>query len=431
MFNFKSMFAVAAAVCSLMVGVAQAVPTPFSVTTANGNGADSFIRLGQATTNFGSSGGVVVKDSNGGSTTRLGYLRFDLAGAEKNFTDATLSLDVTTNNQGGGGSTPQVHTVNIYGLNDGVGENWGESTINFNNAPGNGPTEFVNADTTLLGSITVPASATPNTINFQSGALAAFLNQDNDGQATIILQRDGGNGGHNLVFSSKEGAANAPILSGLREGANHSFTAVQDSFVRLGQPTTNFGGATNVVIKDSGNGSTTRKGYFQFDISSIKSEALAAGLTLDVSVNNNGGGGSTPQEFTVQVFALNDGVDESWDENTITFNNAPGNAGGNALVGAETTLLGEFTVENNAGGRVLFASQGLIDFINADTDGLATLILLRDGGSGGFNLAFASSENGQLLAPTLDIVAAVPEPATAVLGLLGLGALGRRRRRLA
>ncbi len=433
----KRMIAVAVAVCGLFVAQASALPTPFSVTTAAGNGADSFIRLGQANTNFGAQGGVVVKDSNAGSTTRLGYLRFDLSGSSNNFNDATLTLDVVTNNQGGGGSTPQVHTVNIYGLNDGVGENWGEGTITFNNAPGNGPTEFVNADTTLLGTITVPAVATPNTINFQSGALAAFLNQDTDGQATIILQRDGGNGGHNLVFSSKEGAANAPMVSGSLDGDRKSIsTAVgfgADSFIQSGSgANTNHGANGNVVIKHTGT-NTTRKGYLRFDLADVKSDVLAAGLALDVSLNNNGGGGTTPQEFTVQVFGLNDGdAGESWAENLINFNNAPGNQSGNNLDGAATTLLGTFTVENNAGGRVMFSSDELVDFLNDDSNDLATLILLRQGGSGGFNLGFASRENGQLLAPTLELVTeAIPEPATATLALFGLAAMARRRRQAA
>ena len=38
-----------------------------------------------------------------------------------------------------------------------------------------------------------------------------------------------------------------------------------DSYVQLGS-TTNFGNATDVVIKDNGTGTTTRKGYLRFGL---------------------------------------------------------------------------------------------------------------------------------------------------------------------
>jgi hypothetical protein len=84
------------------------------------------------------------------------------------------------------------------------------------------------------------------------------------------------------------------------------------------------------------------------------------------------------------------------------------------------------------GSTVSFSNTALTNFINADTNGVITLMLRRSGGNAGGtnNLAFRSKEFddgvGDPTAPTLTITP-VPEPGT--LALLGAGTLALIRRR--
>lgn len=435
---------VAAAALLLARGAASA-GVLFSIDTTDGVGADSYVRKGNATTNFGTAGEVLVKDSGTSTTTREGYLRFDFTNLPKVLTDATLSLDVSTNNSGGGDPTPKQYTVNVFGLNDGhAGEGWIESgagSITWNNAPANDTLrEYFTNDAVFLGRFTVPAVAAPNTVTFSALALKSFLTQDTDGRASILLTREGGN--NNLGFASKEHATlNAPALSG--EG---SFSALvisvatndgvgADAYVRKGTATTNYGSDPQLLTKNVGSSSTTRKSYLRFDLPPLMGGVLDAALNLEVITNNQGGAGSTPQNQTVNVWGLDDlDPGELWGEGTLTWNNAPANNTANNGILGNATLLGTFLIPNHPETdskplEVMFTSQQLIDFINADTNSVATLILTRQNTQSGWNLAFASREHSTLMAPTLTLGLFVPEPTS--LGLLALGALGlwRRRRR--
>ncbi len=222
-----------------------------------------------------------------------------------------------------------------------------------------------------------------------------------------------------------------------------ALTADADSFVRLGQATNNFGSATQVLAKDSGGGSTTRKGYIRFDVSGINfNHITAAELELEVSTNNNGGSplDPTPKDYIVNLFGLNDGdAGEGWDESTINFNNAPANAANNGIDTNAATLIGQFTMPALNPSQVdepiivglndLITPNGddLINFLKNDTDGLVTFILTRAGDSN--NLGFASRENPDLAPPTLRLYGAAPVPEPATLGLLSLAGIAMLRRR--
>ncbi len=257
--------------------------------------------------------------------------------------------------------------------------------------------------------------------------------------ATFILTRQGGVSGNNLAFASKEHAsANPPALSGTTVPAQVVSISTNDgngadAYVQLGNATGNYGNSSGITIKDNGTSSTTRKGYLRFDLAGAPPDILDAALTLQVTTNNQGSGGTTPQNFMVNVFGLVDGhAGELWDEMGINWNNAPANAGGDSLT-SDAIPLGSFEVLNDPeGSRVMFTSPELISFLSADTNDLATLILTRQSTSGSHNLVFASGEHGSFLAPTLTITG-VPEPSTGLLlafALLGLtGRHAQRKRR--
>ena len=414
---------VALAFCLVALTAGPARAALFSATA----GADSYVRRGTATTNYGTATGVLAKNSGTGGTTRKSYVRFDLSGGTGVFTDATLDLDVATNNSAGVDIPVPVQVVNVYGLKDGnAGENWSEAGINWNNAPANVTgNNRMGPGAAYLGQFTVDTTV-GSTVSFGTPSLASYLNGDTDGQATIMLTRENTQGSYNLGFASKEHATSSPItLSGERAPDTTAVSITTndgngaDAYVRLGNPTTNYDGA-DLTVKNAGGGSTTRKGYLRFDLAALPAQAIDASIMFDVALNNQGGGGTTPQEYTVNVFGLDDAhAGENWVETGINWNNAPANGSNNGVTG-DAALLGTFDVSDDAAGSsTLFSSPDLLDFINADTDGLATFILTRQVNNGSHNLIFASGEDGTLMAPTLTLgfsTAPVPEPATIAAG---------------
>ena len=433
-----------------LVASTNALAVPYSTTTGTGGGADSYVQLGAATTNFGAAADIVIKDSAAVGTTRKGYLRFDLP--DGGTTSASLGLTVSTNNEGGVGVTPQVHTVNVWGLRDGnAGEAWIEGNggadnlpageLTWNNAPANvTANNSFTSGAVFLGRYTVASTAVGGVNTFNAATLNMFLNEDTNGSATIMLQRVGGNGGHNLAYASDENATlAAPVISGNAAGVGLlNITTAQglgaDAFVQQGSATTNFGSGADLTIK-GGAETTTRKVYLRYDLSSLGgTDALGAALNLDVTLNNGGGTpAGPPEDFTVEVFGLNNGdFGELWNEGTINWNNAPANTTDNGLL-ANAVSLGSFIVpESNAPYGVMFSSAALLNFINADTNGVATFILRRTSAGTTSNLVFGSAEGTAGAAPRLSLlVTTIPEPATALTGLLGMALLAVRRRRMA
>ena len=213
-----------------------------------------------------------------------------------------------------------------------------------------------------------------------------------------------------------------------------------DSYVQKGAATTNFGNAVGLVIKDSGTGTTTRHAYIRFDVSGlVLSHLVAASLDLTVEARNDGGG--PKQNYTVKVWGLNNGhAGEAWVEGNgnadnnpageIIWSNAPANdTANNNFIGAQATQLASFTVLGTANPGDVYSISGasLVNFLQADTNGLVTLMLRRVGGNGSNNLSFASKESKVRSAAALNLTI-VPEAATGLLGLLGMAMLGRRRR---
>ena len=230
------------------------------------------------------------------------------------------------------------------------------------------------------------------------------------------------------------------VSAGMQAGAA-PIDAQKDSFIQKGNATTNYGNAASLVIKGN-NASTTRKVYMQFDISSIAdpSSLIDAQLDLVGAQNSKGNNGTYPYTYVVEVYGLNDGVNETWVEgnggtdNTpageITWSNAPANNNDNTFSGSATSL-GSFTLYAVVDGDLVgdpfgLDSAALLTFINSDTDGLVTLMLRRTDGDGNCNLAFASKEHATLAGPQLTLT--IPEPATIALAAMGLAALRRRRR---
>lgn len=201
--------------------VSKAFATTVSLTTADGNGADSFIRStlsgnNAANQNYGSTNVVAIKNDTGiPGNNRKGYLRFDLSSITDSISDAELMLTyVGTTTEPA--ANPSIY--NVYGLLDGHSdENWDENLITWNNAPGNNTASTGGvsaAETTLLGtfSLDVPSSIPGDEVIFSSSALVAFLLADTDSLATILLTRQQQNFSIELFASKEDTTWSAPTL---------------------------------------------------------------------------------------------------------------------------------------------------------------------------------------------------------------------------
>lgn len=195
-------------------------PLAFSAISAS---ADSFVQRGNGNTNFGTSGSITIKGGDSASTTRKGYIRFDLSTITEPITDATITFTVSTNNGGGGNTNLQNFTVNVFGLKESL-DTWSQGSITWNNAPANNTfnNNFIAADVTSLGSFTVNQTPIGDTVTFSSAGLISFLNADTDDKASILLQRSAG-GSSNLAFASSENLTyDAPLLTAVPEPGHYA-----------------------------------------------------------------------------------------------------------------------------------------------------------------------------------------------------------------
>lgn len=228
-----------------------------------------------------------------------------------------------------------------------------------------------------------------------------------------------------------------------------------DAYVISGSPDSNFGTSGDLQVKNDGsNDAFNRKTYLRFDLTQFTSFTHAAGgSSLTLTYDGNPAPSSvtwnyTDTTFSYELFGLNNGTagDASggWTESGITgitWNNAPGNTttDGTTFSSSVATDLGSATIaiEPSAGTTLTFSSAALTNFLNADTNGLVTLMVVRNtppqNGANGY-LDFASKENtGRFAAPTLSVSAAplpgaIPGFAVLASGLAAAGWWNGRRR---
>ena len=154
-----------------------------------------------------------------------------------------------------------------------------------------------------------------------------------------------------------------------------------------------------------------RKAYIGMDLTSIAGmDAVEARLSLTFAPTGMGYSSEVP-DATFAVFGLTDETLDDWDEETIRWNDAPANfPGGASLDPSRVTRLGTFTIgQGELTGTRSIEGKALTDFLNHDTNGLATFIVVRETqGSGRSDLVhgFANKKHPELTPPTLRLTVA-------------------------
>ncbi|QDT36611.1 DNRLRE domain-containing protein [Stratiformator vulcanicus] len=139
--------------------------------------------------------------------------------------------------------------------------------------------------------------------------------------------------------------------------------------------------SSTLMLSKSAAGKTyRRKPYVRFDLGDVSGDEIAsATLTLSFAPTGYGYASRSPNaEFT--VYGLTDETRDDWDADAVDWQNAPANlAEGNALDSKLVRPVGKFTISSNetAGVREL-RSPELVEFLQSDTNGLVTLIIVRD-----------------------------------------------------
>jgi hypothetical protein len=158
-----------------------------------------------------------------------------------------------------------------------------------------------------------------------------------------------------------------------------------------------------------------RKAYIGLDLTPIAGLSVAeARLSLTFAPTGLGYASEVP-DATFAVYGLSDETLDNWDEKTIRWNNAPANRpGGRDLDETRVVRLGTFEiVQGELTGTRTIEGPALVEFLNRDTNGLATFILVRETqGSGRSDLVhgFANKNHPDLPPPTLRLTVAPPRP---------------------
>ena len=174
--------------------------------------------------------------------------------------------------------------------------------------------------------------------------------------------------------------AGALLLSVGTAAAVFQLTPEADTYVQNGAPDANYGGDDHMIAWDyNPTADLLYKIYMRFDLSSVTLPLDNAKLIL-TTIDGQFPAGTS-------LWGLNDGdAGELWDEMTMSWNDAPANDTSNNSLLSNATYLGDFNTPElqypdpgAIGGTGDFFGATLKDFVNADTDGVATFMVISPG----------------------------------------------------
>ena len=270
--------------------------------------ADTYIRGGiYANDNYGTEGGIVVRNFGGGNNvTREGLLRFDLGGlSPARIQRARVRLFCN-----GLWSSPS--SVSLAEVSD---DTWDESTVTWNTAP----------------SYSTPVTATAH-IGASGHAydwdVTDYIRSEAQGDDEASFAVVGAPINIGFGFNTKEALSGQPVLEVISyippTSSETTIAPIDDAVVRAGSfaDTVNGPGA-DLIVKDDGGEEFDRRSYLKFDLTGLSNRHVSRAL---LRVYNNAQFGDSEIDISVSSAEgdpVTDPTGDAWSESTITWNNAP------------------------------------------------------------------------------------------------------------
>ncbi len=163
-----------------------------------------------------------------------------------------------------------------------------------------------------------------------------------------------------------------------------------------------------VLVKNPHDGyeQFSRKGYFAFDLGSLRGESITTAKFVLTLRPSGLGFASKVGDCEFVVYGLTDESADDWSEAQLNWESAPANVDGAAEIDASRAReVGRFTVgRGRQHGQGWIGGEELVDFLNTDTNGIVTLIVVRatkEDEPGGLVHGFANRSNSIAAPPAL------------------------------
>ena len=171
----------------------------------------------------------------------------------------------------------------------------------------------------------------------------------------------------------------------------------------------------HMVFVKNCEGEYRRKGYLALDLQKLNGRHVESARLVLTLLPSGFGYASLASDSTFTVYGLVDESLDDWNASDLSWESAPANVdAGDAVNQRLTRKLGEFHVpRGRQTGQVSIEGPDLCGFLNSDTNGIVTLIVVRnttDLRLPGLVHAFANSKHPTSPPPTLELKLAEPTP---------------------
>jgi hypothetical protein len=364
--------------------------------------ADAYIQNGSsANSNFGSLPDLRVQNDAQGGNGKMAYVKFDLSNISDTFIkNATLRLYAKSKSAG--------DVVNsVFGAVGSNNDSWSESTINWLNSPNHltAPLTYQTSDVKspmppneFVRTFNVPAAGQYQDIDVTHAVASQFALQPANKHLTFMVAAPPGS--PYISYSTREAAANPPVLSLVRNGVTTIIPVAADTYIWNENSSTNYGGATGAAVSNFLHG---RLAYFRFDASSFAGASIdSATLKLyPAAVNQT----NTPDDLYVLHDAWGDSTwadtSPTWSANSSAHDPDPSTY---RVTDVDTTASAQRSANHWISATGQYYDFDVTDFINDRllAGDKSISFMLADPNSGGSEVVYGAREDASH-APKLEV----------------------------